>query len=73
MEGTPEEFRVDIRRPRREVLSSLVCTGREYGDFGDGIVNTLVGDMEVREGGRLIARATGTAGLERLFPNAERL
>ncbi|GAA1998363.1 hypothetical protein [Microbacterium pumilum] len=70
VEGTPEEFRVDIRRRHREVLT-LLCAGREYGDFGDGIVNTLVGDMEVREGDRVLARATGTAGLERRSPNAE--
>ncbi len=67
--GTPEKFRVDIRRRGREDLS-LVCTGREYGDFGDGIVNTLTGDMELREGDAVIARAEGCAGLERLAPES---
>lgn len=67
VEGTPDEFQVQVRRRRREDLS-FICVGRDYGDFGDGIVNTLTGDLEIREGGRIIARATGTAGLERLAP-----
>jgi len=38
--------------------------GRDYADLGDGIVNTLVGDLEVWEGRRLWARADGCAALE---------
>jgi hypothetical protein len=65
--STPENFQVEIRRLGKEKIT-LVCKGREYGDFGDNIINTLTGDMELREGDRLIARASGTAGLERLYP-----
>jgi hypothetical protein len=68
VQGTPEEFQVEIRRIGRERIS-LICKGREYGDFGDQIVNTLTGDMELCEGNRVIARAIGTAGLERRYPD----
>ncbi|WP_243076665.1 hypothetical protein [Microbacterium sp. SS28] len=67
VEGTPDEFQVHVWRRGKEGLS-FICVGREYGDFGDGIVNTLTGDLEIREGGRVIARSTATAGLERLAP-----
>ena len=65
--GTPAEFQIEIKRLGKEKIT-LSGTGREYGDFGDGIVNTLIGDLEIREGNRVIARANGTAGLERRAP-----
>lgn len=65
--GTPEQFEIEVCPVGRAPIR-LIGTGREYGDLGDGIVNTLVGDLEIHEGGRLLARATGTAGLERRFP-----
>ena len=65
--GTPEHFQLEIKRIGREKIT-LVGTGREYGDFGDRIINTITGDLEIHEGNRLIARAVGTAGLERRFP-----
>jgi hypothetical protein len=68
VQGTPEEFQVEIRRIGREKIT-LICKGREYGNFGDDIINTLTGDMELREGNRVIARALGTAGLERRYPD----
>ena len=48
----------------------LNARGSDYGDLGDGISNTLVGDLELWEGERLIGRAQGTAGLERRTPAA---
>ena len=68
VQGTPEEFQIEISRIGKEKIT-LICKGREYGDFGDNIINTLTGDMELREGDRVIARANGTAGLERLAPD----
>jgi hypothetical protein len=65
--GTPEEFQVEINRIGKEKIT-LVCKGREYGDFGNNIINTLTGDMELRQGNQVIACANGTAGLEHLFP-----
>lgn len=64
VEGSPEKFQIEINRVGKEKIT-LTGTGREYGDFGDRIINTLTGDLEIREGNRLIARAIGTAGLER--------
>lgn len=66
--GSPEKFQIEFSRIGREKIT-LVGTGREYGDFGEGIVNTLTGDLEIREGNRSIARANGTAGLEHRFPS----
>jgi hypothetical protein len=66
--GTPEEFQVEITRLGKEKII-LNCKGRDYGDFGDNIINTLTGDMELCEGNRVLARAIGTAGLERLYPD----
>jgi len=66
--GTPEEFEIVIKRIGKESVT-LTCSGYEYGDFSDGILNTLKGDMEVRVGKKLIARAMGTAGLEHRFPH----
>ena len=68
VQGTPEEFQIEISRIGKEKIT-LICKGREYGDFGDNIINTLTVDMELREGDRVIARANGTAGLERLAPD----
>ena len=68
--SSPESLEIEFRRPAAKAVR-LVGRGRDYGDLGDGIVNTLVGDLEVFEGGQLIARAEGTAGLERRFPHAE--
>ena len=65
--GSPEQFEVAFQ-PIGGAAITLRATGREYTDFGEGIVNTLVGDLDIRQGGRLIARATGTAGLERRAP-----
>lgn len=67
--GTPEQFQLEISRLGKEKIT-LIGTGREYGDFGDRILNTLTGDLEIREGNRLIAQAHGTAGLERRFPES---
>jgi hypothetical protein len=62
--GSPEKFEIQIRRFWAETIT-LKAVGRDYGDLGDGIINTLVGDLEILKGGRLVARAKGTAGLER--------
>jgi hypothetical protein len=67
--GSPEKFEIQFRRCGVETIT-LNAQGRDYGDLGDGIVNTLVGDLEIRKGGRLIARAQGTAGLERRAPGS---
>ena len=67
VKGTPENFEIEIKRIGKESVT-LTCSGYEYGDFNDGIVNTLIGDLEVRIGTKLIARAMGTAGLEHRFP-----
>jgi hypothetical protein len=65
--GSPEKFEIEFWRLGAETIT-LNAQGRDYGDLGDGIVNTLVGDLEIWKGGRLIARAQGTAGLERRAP-----
>jgi len=65
--GSPEKFQIEIARAGREKIT-LIGAGREYGDFGDRIINTLTGDLEIWEGNRVFAKATGTAGLERRFP-----
>ena len=67
--GTPDQFEIKVR-PLAAKTITLKARGREYGDLGDGIVNTLVGDLEVWEGSQLIARAQGTAGLERRAPQS---
>jgi hypothetical protein len=67
--GSPEKFEIQFRRFGAETIT-VSAQGRDYGDLGDGIVNTLVGDLEIRKGGRLIARAQGTAGLERRAPGS---
>lgn len=65
--GSPEKFAIHLRCIGAETIT-LNAMGRDYGDLGDGIINTLVGDLEIRKGGRLVARARGTAGLERRAP-----
>ena len=65
--GTLEKFEIQFR-PWAAKTITLRAQGRDYGDLGDGIVNTLVGDLDIWEGGQLIARAKGTAGLERRVP-----
>lgn len=67
VKGTPENFEIEIRRVGGEKIT-LTGRGRDYGDLGEGIINTLVGDLEICEGTRRIARAEGTAGLERRAP-----
>jgi len=67
VKGSPESFEIQVRRPGAQTIT-LTGTGRDYGNLGDGIINTLVGDLEVREGGRVIGRALGSAGLERRAP-----
>ena len=62
--GAPNAFEIQFNHPGRLPIT-LLARGHDYGDFGDGIVNTLVGDLEIRDGGELIATARGTAGLER--------
>jgi hypothetical protein len=65
--GSPEKFAIHIRRIGAETIT-LNAVGRDYGDLGDGIINTLVGDLEILRDGRVVARAQGTAGLERRSP-----
>lgn len=65
--GTPEKFEIQFR-PFASKTITLRAQGRDYGDLGDGIVNTLVGDLDIWDGSQLIARAKGTAGLERRVP-----
>lgn len=62
--GSPDYFEVTVSDPSG-FRARLKCAGREYGDLGDGIVNTLVGDLDLWEGEKLLARARGTAALER--------
>jgi len=47
---------------------AVECTALRS-SFGEGIVNTLVGDLEIWQGDTLLARAQGTAGLERRVPS----
>lgn len=65
--GTPEKFEIRFQ-PFTSKPITLKAQGREYGNLGDGIINTLVGDLEIWEGDKLLARAQGTAGLERRIP-----
>lgn len=62
--GTTEKFEIQFR-PFAAKRITLRAKGRDYGDLGDGIANTLVGDLEIWEGDRFVARAEGAAGLER--------
>jgi len=65
--GSPENFEITIKRIGAESVT-LQGAGTGYGDFGEGIVNTLVGDLEMRIGKKVIAFAQGTAGLEHRAP-----
>lgn len=65
--GSHDKFQIELDRIDREKIT-LIGTGREYGDFGERIINTLTGDLEIRKGDQLFARANGTAALERRFP-----
>jgi hypothetical protein len=65
--GTPESFEIRLWAPGRKPVR-LVARGRDYGNFGERIANTLTGDLDVWEGERVIARAVRTAGLERRGP-----
>lgn len=67
--GTPEKFEIQFRSFAAKTIT-LRAQGRDYGDLGDGIVNTLVGDLDIWEGSQLIARAEGTAALERRVPRS---
>jgi len=65
--GTPENFEIQFQHFAAKTIT-LKAQAREYGDLGDGIANTLVGDLDIWEGDQLIARAEGTATLERRIP-----
>jgi hypothetical protein len=62
--GSPEAFRVTADSIGGARIT-LAATGREYASFGQGIINTLVGDLVLSEGGTILSAAHGTAGLER--------
>jgi len=63
VKGTCENFELKINRIGKEPIV-LIGRGLEYGYLGDGIVNTLIGDLEIRVGDKLMAQAIGTAGIE---------
>jgi hypothetical protein len=67
VQGSPDKFTIEFRLIGRKKIT-LIGTGREYGDFGEQIINTLTGDLEILEDNQLIAYAKGTAGLERRMP-----
>lgn len=67
VEGSPEKFQIEIDRRGKEKIT-LIGIGRRYGDFGERIMNTLTGDLEIRVGDRVLAYANGTAALERRIP-----
>lgn len=62
--GTVDAFTMVFHNPSGRTVR-LVARGHGYGDFGDGISNTSVGDLEVYVGEECIGTARGTAGLER--------
>ena len=65
--GSPDSFEVRFRDVTGRSIR-LLGRGRDYADLGERIVNTLVGDLVVWEGGRMLGRAEGSAGLERRRP-----
>jgi len=67
VKGSPDHFIIEFSRIGRKKIK-LIGTGREYGDFGERIINTLTGDLEIFEDDQLLARAKRTAGLERRVP-----
>lgn len=62
--GLPDSFEVRAA-PFGGAGITLKAKGRDYHSLGEGIINTLTGDLEVWEGGELVAQSWGTAGLER--------
>ena len=68
VKGSPENFEIQIHRLGAETIT-LIGVGRDYANLGDGIINTLVGDLQIWEHENLIARAEGTAGIERRVPS----
>ena len=67
VQGSPDKFIIEFNLMGCKKIA-LVGTGREYGDFGERIINTLTGDLEIFEDNQQIAYAKGTAGLERRTP-----
>ena len=67
IKGNYENFELKINRISKESII-LKGTGRNYGDLGDRIINTLIGDLEIRIGKKMIARAEGTACIEYRAP-----
>ena len=67
VQGSPDKFIIEFNLIGRKKIA-LVGTGHEYGDFGERIINTLTGDLEIFEDNQQIACAKGTAGLERRTP-----
>jgi hypothetical protein len=65
--GTPNQFSIEFKGLGRKKVS-LVGTGRDYGNFGERIINTLTGDLLIFIDNQRIACAKGTAGLERRAP-----
>jgi hypothetical protein len=65
--GSQDAFQLDVRSLLGRKFS-LEVTARQYGALGEGIVNTLVGDLQLTEGGKTVARAEATAALERRAP-----
>jgi hypothetical protein len=70
VKGTAEKFEIQFQ-PGRGKPITLRAQGRDYGDLGDRIINTLVGDLEIWEDRKLIGRAEGTAALERRIPETD--
>ncbi|HSB88944.1 MAG TPA: tocopherol cyclase family protein [Anaerolineales bacterium] len=62
--GSPDAFEARAASTGGAQIT-LKATGRDYGSLGDGIINTLVGDLELWDGDSLVAQARGTAALER--------
>jgi hypothetical protein len=62
--GSPESFEI-LAGPDGRGQIRLKAKGRDYGSLGEGIVNTLTGDLEIWEGDDLVAKARETAALER--------
>lgn len=66
--GSQDAFQVVVRSLLgRKII--LEARGREYADLGDGIVNTLNGDLQLTEVGKTVAHAEATVGLERRAPH----
>ena len=65
--GSPESFSIRAASfAGPEIV--LKARGRDYDSLGDGILNTLVGDLELWKAGVMVAQAKGTAALERRAP-----